>query len=116
MWTNGVSFTSQVAGLFFPHASRPRVLWIGLDAPNQALVSLYERLTSVCLSLGFPAEDRPFHPHMTLTRTQKLGLSSQLFPILNRYQNICFGEFYITHIHLYKSQFKRGVYVYNILY
>ena len=52
----------------FPHASRPRVLWIGLDDPSQALGPLYERLTSACVPLGFPAEDRSFHPHLTLAR------------------------------------------------
>jgi 2'-5' RNA ligase len=99
----------------FPHASRPRVLWIGLDDPSQALGSLYERLTTACIPLGFPAEDRPFHPHLTLARVQNIGRSNGLQPILNRYQNRDFGEFLVTHINLYQSQFKRGGSVYTIL-
>src|SRR6266545_7763526 len=71
----------------FPHTSRPRLLWIGLDDPSQALGPLYARLTAACISLGFPAEDRPFHPHLTLARVQNLGRSIQLSPILQRYQN-----------------------------
>jgi RNA 2',3'-cyclic 3'-phosphodiesterase len=99
----------------FPHASRPRVLWIGLDDPSQALGPLYERLTSACLSLGFPAEERPFHPHLTLARIQNRELSNQLLPTLDRYQNRCFGEFLVTRIYLYKSQLNRGGPTYTIL-
>jgi 2'-5' RNA ligase len=99
----------------FPHASRPRVLWIGLDDPSQALGPLYERLTSACIPLGFPAEDRPFHPHLTLARVQNIGRSNQLSPILNRYQNRFFGEFLVTHVHLYQSRLQRGGSVYTIL-
>jgi 2'-5' RNA ligase len=99
----------------FPHASRPRLLWIGLDDPSQALGPLYERLTSACIPLGFPAEDRSFHPHLTLARVQNFGRSSQLSPILQRYQNRCFGEFLVTQLHLYQSQLQRGGSVYTIL-
>jgi 2'-5' RNA ligase len=99
----------------FPHASRPRVLWIGLDDPSQALVPLYERLTSAGISLGFPAEGRPFHPHLTLARVQNIGHSNQLLPILYRYQNRCFGEFLVTRLNLYKSQLDRRGTTYTIL-
>src|SRR6266545_4952731 len=71
----------------FPHASRPRLLWIGFDDPSQALGPLYERLTAACLPLGLPAEDRPFHPHLTLARVQKFGRTSQLSTTLHGYQN-----------------------------
>ena len=57
----------------FPHASRPRVMGIGLDDPSQALGPLYERLTAACIPLGLPAEDRPFHPHLTLSRERNIG-------------------------------------------
>src|SRR5262245_54642687 len=86
----------------FPHASRPRVLWVGLDDPSQALGPFYARLSTACISLGFPAEDRPFHPHLTLARIQNSGRSNQLLSILNRYQNLVFGEFFVTQINLYK--------------
>ena len=100
----------------FPHASRPRLLWIGLDDPSQALGPLSARLTAACLPLGFPAEDRPFHPHLTLARVQKFGRTSQLSTTLHEYQNRYFGEFLVSHIHLYQSQLQRGGAVYTILH
>jgi len=99
----------------FPHASRPRVLWIGLDDPSQALGPLYERLTAACIPLGLPAGDRSFHPHLTLARVQNMGRSSRLSTILHRYQNRCFGEFLVKQVHLYQSQLQRGGAVYTIL-
>ena len=99
----------------FPHTSRPRLLWLGLDDPSQALGPLYARLTAACLPLGLPVEDRPFHPHLTLARVQNFERSSQLSPILQRYQNRLFGEFLVTQLHLYQSQLQRGGSVYTIL-
>jgi len=99
----------------FPHPSRPRVLWLGLDDPSQALGHLNERLTAALIPLGFPLEDRPFHPHLTLARAQHVGRSSQLWPMLQAYQNRCFGEFLVTQLHLYQSQLQRGGAVYIIL-
>ena len=99
----------------FPHPARPRVLWVGLDDPSQALERLNERLITALTPLGFPPEDRPFHPHLTLARVQNRSPSSQLFPMLQIYQNWDFGEFLVTNIHLMKSQIQRGGSLYTIL-
>lgn len=92
----------------FPHLARPRVLWVGLDDPSQTLEHLNERLMAVLTPLGFPPEDRPFHPHLTLARAQNRLPSSQLLPMLQTYQNRHFGEFLVTHVHLVQSQLQRG--------
>ena len=99
----------------FPHPARPRVLWVGLDDPSQALGRLNERLIAALTPLGFPPEDRPFHPHLTLARVQNRSPSSQLLPMLQTYQNRDFGEFLVTHIYLVKSQLQRGGSLYTIL-
>jgi 2'-5' RNA ligase len=92
----------------FPHASRPRVLWVGLADPSQALAHLNERLTAALMPLDFPPEDRPFHPHLTLARAQHSIRSNQLLPVLQAYQNRCFGEFSVTQLHLFQSELQRG--------
>jgi 2'-5' RNA ligase len=69
----------------FPHPARPRVLWVGLDDPHQTLGHLNERLIAALTPLGFPSEDRPFHPHLTLARVQNRSPSNQLLPMLQRY-------------------------------
>ena len=99
----------------FPHPARPRVLWVGLDDPSQALERLNERLTVALTPLGFPPEDRPLHPHLTLARVQNVRRSSQLLPVLQTYQNRDFGEFLVTQVHLMQSQLQRGGALHTIL-
>jgi RNA 2',3'-cyclic 3'-phosphodiesterase len=99
----------------FPHPARPRVLWVGLDDPSQALGRLNERLMTALTPLGFPPEDRPFHPHLTLARVQNRMLSSQLLSMLQTYQNRDFGEFLVTQLHIVQSQLQRGGALHTIL-
>jgi len=97
----------------FPHPARARVLWVGLDDPSQALGRLNERLMAALTPLGFPPQNRPFHPHLTLARAQML--SSQPLPMLQTYQNRDFGEFLVTQLYLMQSQPQRGGAVHTVL-
>jgi len=99
----------------FPHPARPRVLWVGLDDPSQALGRLNERLMVALSPRGFPPENRPFHPHLTLARVQNKTPSSQLLPMLQTYQNRDFGEFLVTQLYLIQNQLQRGGALYTIL-
>jgi 2'-5' RNA ligase len=54
----------------FPSARRPRVLWVGLDAPP-ALELLQDRLERQCETIGFAPEGTPFRPHITLGRVRE---------------------------------------------
>lgn len=100
----------------FPHPSRPHVLWVGLVDPSQALAHLTERLSAALLPVGFPPEDRPFHPHLTLARAQNGRRSNELLPILQAYQNRCFGEFAVTQLHLFQSELQRGGALHTLLH
>jgi 2'-5' RNA ligase len=53
----------------FPNDRRPRVLWVGLDG-GEALILLQQAVEDVMESLGFPREERKFHPHLTLGRVK----------------------------------------------
>jgi 2'-5' RNA ligase len=54
----------------FPNARRPRVLWAGVVGDVQPLAALVVDLGRRLAPLGFPAEDRPFSPHLTLGRAR----------------------------------------------
>ena len=54
----------------FPSASRPRVLWIGIEAPSE-MALLHERLEQSSDAIGFPPEGAPFRPHITLGRVRE---------------------------------------------
>jgi 2'-5' RNA ligase len=52
----------------FPNARRARVVWIGAAAGGDALVDLAGAVTAALGPLGYEAEARPFHPHLTVAR------------------------------------------------
>ena len=54
----------------FPSRSRPRILWVGVDAPP-ALELLQDRIERGCEAIGFPPEGAPFQPHITLGRVRE---------------------------------------------
>jgi 2'-5' RNA ligase len=49
-----------------PHA--PRVIWAGLRGDLARLGALHEALAAALAARGFPREQRPFAPHLTLAR------------------------------------------------
>jgi 2'-5' RNA ligase len=53
----------------FPDQHRPRVLWIGISQGAPQLADLVRRMDTSLVPLGWPPEDRPFAPHMTIART-----------------------------------------------
>jgi 2'-5' RNA ligase len=57
----------------FPHAGRPRTVWIGVDRGADELASLHKAVEKALARLGFPKEGRRFHPHLTLGRVRRGG-------------------------------------------
>jgi 2'-5' RNA ligase len=67
----GPALALVVAGFgAFPGFERPRVIWAGLQ-PDPALESLQHRVEREFVPLGFPPENRPFRPHLTLGRAAR---------------------------------------------
>ena len=54
----------------FPSRSRPRVLWVGIEAPP-SLELLQDRIERGCEAIGFPPEGAPYRPHVTLGRVRE---------------------------------------------
>lgn len=54
----------------FPNLHSPRVIWCGLDGELPTLESLQKEVEMACVDAGFPPEERPFHPHLTLGRVR----------------------------------------------
>lgn len=67
----GSRFSISFAGLgAFPRANRARILWLGVDEGAARLVSVAESVESAVRRAGLPAEERPFKPHLTLSRIE----------------------------------------------
>jgi RNA 2',3'-cyclic 3'-phosphodiesterase len=54
----------------FPTRSRPRILWVGVEAPP-SLELLQDRIERGSEAIGFPPEGTPFQPHVTLGRVRE---------------------------------------------
>lgn len=54
----------------FPARGPARVLWLGASAGGEKLASLQAALAAALARRGFPLEDRPYLPHLTLARAR----------------------------------------------
>ncbi|HEX7523736.1 MAG TPA: RNA 2',3'-cyclic phosphodiesterase, partial [Candidatus Deferrimicrobium sp.] len=63
------SLTAEGGGAF-PGTRYPRVLWVGFLEPLELVRQLQQNMENALSGVGFPREDRPFHPHITVGRTR----------------------------------------------
>ena len=71
------SVVLEGAGVF-PTRRDPRVLWLGITDPEGRLAELHSRVEAECFAVGFPKEERPFRPHLTLARLRTRGSANAL--------------------------------------
>ena len=66
------SFAFDVKGLgCFPGVRRPRVIWLGVHESSGKLLRLQRELERQLGMLGFEAERRRYHPHLTMGRVKR---------------------------------------------
>ena len=63
------SLTPEGGGAF-PGARSPRILWVGFREPLELVRQLQQNMEGALSAAGFPREDRPYHPHITVGRTR----------------------------------------------
>jgi 2'-5' RNA ligase len=61
----------------FPRIESPRVLWVGVLDPTDALKALAQELNGRLESLGFAREEKPFIGHLTLARVKESGAKGE---------------------------------------
>ncbi len=112
-------FSLQTGSLgCFPNTARPRVVWLGLQGNLNALVALRDAVEARIAPLGYPTENRPFSPHLTLGRVQPeaartdvqhLGnlIATHLAPNLQTWS--------VSHVTLFRSELRPSGAVYTAL-
>jgi 2'-5' RNA ligase len=98
----------------FPNMKNPRVIWIGCRDMTQNLSKIKIMLDEELKQFGFEAEDRAFHPHITLGRVKSQSGIKNLIPII---ENLTFKSEVIEcrQILIMKSVLKPSGSEYSIL-
>jgi 2'-5' RNA ligase len=109
------AFGIRLAGTgCFPNQRNPRVIWCGIGGDTTALAGLQTTVETVCKDFGYPPENRPFHPHLTLGRVKG---SKNIRPLIENVMKesgmAC--EFTADRLNVYKSVLQPQGAVYTIL-
>lgn len=102
----------------FPKPVQPRVLWVGVQAPD-ALLNLQRGIETQLARLGYPAEDRPFSPHLTLGRVARQASPAEIHrtaDFLAQTRLGFLGAFRVTQVHLFRSDLRPNGAVYTRLF
>ncbi len=95
----------------FPKPSKAAVIWLDPSRGAEALTDLFHIVDEACEDAGFELEDRPFHPHLTVSRLRPAadvrGFVEETEPPKLRIP--------VNEIVLFKSVFARGGAVYRRL-
>lgn len=112
-------FEIHVGGLgAFPSMRRPRVVWIGVEAPP-TLQALQRAVEAETVHLGYAAEERPFSPHLTLGRVAHNATPEEVRKVADVLVNCKVGELGSTvldHVRLFRSDLQPGGAVYTPLF
>ncbi len=109
-------FVLQLVGLgAFPRARGARVLWVGVGEGAQELTRLAGRVDQVLRELGFPPEDRPFSPHLTLGRLRTPAYHPELEAALQRNSRVEIGSQRVQSVELMESTLRRAGPVYAVV-
>ena len=90
-------------GVFPPGASRPRILWAGID-PSPSLMGFQEDVESTLEKAGFPREAKAFHPHLTLGRVKKPVGLGRILELFKEHRDSEFGVMTADTVTLFESR------------
>lgn len=86
----------------FPNLRNPRVFWVGLE-DGGFLSRIAGSVDESLSTLGFPRENRPFTPHVTIARVKSSFGVEKAIGILREFEKTQFGNCLVKDIRLKKS-------------
>ena len=113
------SFDLDIRGVgAFPNMRAPRVLWAGVGGDLDALTALVECVAAAVVPLGFPQEEKPFHPHLTVARVKRehreVGRTLDVSGVFTL--PVACGRVSVERVALFKSERRSGGSVYTKLW
>ena len=112
-------FDFHLGGLgSFPSLKRPRVLYIGIQAPA-TLEALQRGIDAATRRLGYESEDRGYSPHLTIGRLRQNATATDQQTIRRRIEQTMIdslGTARVDSVHLYRSDLQPSGSVYTRLF
>jgi 2'-5' RNA ligase len=98
------AFFLPIAGVgTFPTKGPPKIIWIGVGRGHPHLFQLHKRVQEAALGAGLEPELRPFHPHFTLARCERISPQS-VRKFLKSNVDLDAGMIRVDSFHLYSSK------------
>ena len=91
----------------FPPSGPPRVVWVGAKGESGALTRCRDAVEAGIAPLGFPTEDRPYRPHLTLARCPDSRITRSLPAMMNEHRHFDAGEMTVRQFVFFRSTLTR---------
>ncbi len=100
----------------FPNASRPRVLWAGVDEGRIAVMQLQGAVAAALQAeQGLEPERRKFHPHVTVARANRRRRIPGVEGALAETRGREWGSQWVQRVDVMRSDLRPGGPVYTIM-
>ena len=102
----------------FPTLHRPRVIWVGVEAPTE-LSQVQASVEGMAARLGYAPEDRSFSPHLTLGRVSRNTTPQDhraIAAVLEKAKVGFLGALCVRSVELYKSDLQPSGAVYTTIF
>jgi 2'-5' RNA ligase len=99
----------------FPNATKPRIVWVGIQPPDGPLLALREAVENAVEEAGWPRDGRRFAAHLTLGRVKSQSGIGKLSRLLESGWNDPVGSTIVDSVALIRSNLTRSGPVYETL-
>lgn len=102
----------------YPNFTRPRVIWVGVEAPNE-LINLHRRIDTQTARLGYAPDQRKFNPHLTLGRVSRNASPSEVrsvSEVLRKHKLGFLGAAIVNEVNLFRSDLSPDGAVYTKMF
>ena len=99
----------------FPTLRAPRVLWIGIREPLELVRKLHQNMENALSGAGFPRDERPFHPHVTVGRVRGRVAPGWGETYASAVSGVAFEAVFVASYRVYESRLSPSGAHYSVL-
>ena len=109
-------FSMEIGGIgAFPNLTRPRVIWTGVKAGADEIVSIAKSINAGLGQHGYERDEKQFRPHLTLARLRHRINLKPFVDVFEQYDTIKGATTVVNQIRVVQSQLRQSGGVYTPL-